>query len=64
MAGLLHELDIDTIAEMVEERVHLDVIRECHITYGQGYLFGKPSTDFDHFQSEWIAYEEADRAHL
>ncbi|MFO0998495.1 MAG: EAL domain-containing protein [Alphaproteobacteria bacterium] len=55
MAGLLHELDIDTIAEMVEDRSHLDVIRECHITYGQGYLFGKPSVAFDQHDTAWMA---------
>jgi EAL domain-containing protein (putative c-di-GMP-specific phosphodiesterase class I) len=62
MAGLLHELDIDTIAEMVEDRTHLEVIKECHITYGQGYLFGKPSTDFAHFGSEWLALGEGSHA--
>ncbi len=49
MTWLIHELDIDTIAEMVEDQDHLDAIRGCSILYGQGYLFGKPSTDIASF---------------
>lgn len=49
MAGLLRELGITTIAEMVEDEKHLEVIKECGFRFGQGYLFGRPSVDIDAF---------------
>jgi EAL domain-containing protein (putative c-di-GMP-specific phosphodiesterase class I) len=49
MTWLIHELEIDTIAEMVEDEAHLEAIRACRITYGQGYMFGRPSTDIRTF---------------
>ena len=52
MAGLLTELGISIIAEMVEDEKHLPMIRDCGILFGQGYLFGKPSTDFSDFWAD------------
>lgn len=49
MAGLLRELGITTIAEMVEDEKHLDVIKDCGFRFGQGYLFGRPSVDIGVF---------------
>jgi EAL domain-containing protein (putative c-di-GMP-specific phosphodiesterase class I) len=49
MTWLIHELDIDTIAEMVEDEDHLAAIKSCNILFGQGYLFGKPSTKIESF---------------
>ncbi len=49
MTWLIHELDIDTIAEMVEDQEHLDAIKSCNILFGQGYLFGRPSTSIESF---------------
>lgn len=49
MAGLLQELGIAAIAEMVEDDDHLAVIRDCGIGFAQGYVFGRPSTDIGSF---------------
>jgi EAL domain-containing protein (putative c-di-GMP-specific phosphodiesterase class I) len=49
MAGLLQELGIAAIAEMVEDDDHLTVIRDCGIGFAQGYVFGRPSTDIASF---------------
>lgn len=45
IAGLCRELDIDTVAEMVEEEQTVEFLTECRIPYAQGYLFGKPAPD-------------------
>lgn len=47
---LCTELDISTVAEMVEEKSIINTLLECGIRYGQGYLFGKPSTDIGTFE--------------
>ena len=52
MAGLLRELGITIIAEMVEDEKHLPMIQDSGITYGQGYLFGRPSLDIDSFGAD------------
>ena len=49
MTGLLRELGIATIAEMVEDDEHLAVVRDCGIGFAQGYFFGRPSTDIGAF---------------
>lgn len=49
IAGLCHELDIDTIAEMVEEEATVAFLTDCGIPYAQGYLYGKPSPDIFSF---------------
>ncbi|MEX2454534.1 MAG: EAL domain-containing protein, partial [Rhodospirillaceae bacterium] len=50
ISGLCNELDIDTIAEMVEEEETVALLRECAIPYAQGYLYGKPSPDISAFE--------------
>jgi EAL domain-containing protein (putative c-di-GMP-specific phosphodiesterase class I)/GGDEF domain-containing protein len=50
IAGLCRELDIDTIAEMVEEEATVEFLTECGIPYAQGYLYGKPSPDVFSFE--------------
>jgi EAL domain-containing protein (putative c-di-GMP-specific phosphodiesterase class I) len=49
MAGLCRDLEIEMIAEMVEDRRYLPLIDDCGIRYAQGYLFGRPETDIAHF---------------
>lgn len=49
IAGLCHELEIDTIAEMVEEEATVAFLTDCGIPYAQGYLYGKPSPDIFSF---------------
>lgn len=50
IAGLCRDLDIDTIAEMVEEEETVEFLMECGIPYAQGYLYGKPSPDVFSFE--------------
>lgn len=50
IAGLCRELDIDTIAEMVEEEATVAFLTDCGIPYAQGYLYGKPSPDIFSFE--------------
>lgn len=45
VAGLCHDLGIATIAECVEDEASAAMLRDCHIQFGQGYLFGKPAFD-------------------
>lgn len=49
MATLCKNLGIETIAEMVDDKVGLDFVRKCGIDYAQGYLFGKPDADVKSF---------------
>lgn len=49
IAGLCNELNIDTIAEMVEDQPTVRVVEHCGIRFAQGYLFGKPSKDIGAF---------------
>jgi len=49
ITGLCRELDIDTIAEMVEEEETVALLRDCGVTNAQGYLYGKPSPDIFSF---------------
>ncbi len=63
MAGLLAELNIATVAEMIEDSATMDVIRECGIGFGQGYLFGRPSPDIGNFEAPRpILFEKKPRA--
>ncbi|MFQ5783215.1 MAG: EAL domain-containing protein [Alphaproteobacteria bacterium] len=43
MANLCHELDIDTVGEMVENEDVAAFLQEAGVRYGQGYLFGEPT---------------------
>ena len=50
LVSLCHNLKVDTIAEMIDDRKGLSFVRSCGVDYVQGYLFGKPSpnvADFD-----------------
>lgn len=45
MANMCRELGVTTIGEMVEDEKNADMLWECGVRFGQGYLFGKPSVD-------------------
>jgi len=51
MAGLCHDLGIATVGEMVEDETTADILRDCGLRYGQGYLFGRPSTNIGAFEA-------------
>ena len=42
MVSLCRELQVRTVAEMVETRDQAEALREIGIDFGQGWLFGKP----------------------
>lgn len=42
MATLCHEIEVETIAEMVEDQDLADFLKQCGIELGQGWHFGKP----------------------
>ena len=52
ISGLCRELDIDTVAEMVEEEETVALLRDCGVSYAQGYLYGKPSPDIFSFEKK------------
>ncbi|MCW5730210.1 MAG: EAL domain-containing protein [Alphaproteobacteria bacterium] len=45
ISGLCRDLSIGTIAEMIEQNVQAERLLELGIDFGQGYLFGRPSTE-------------------
>lgn len=51
MASMCRDLGVTTVAEMIEEESVADLVRDCGIDYGQGYLFGRPSKLITSFQS-------------
>jgi len=51
MASMCRDLGVTTVAEMIEEESVADLVRECGIDYGQGYLYGRPSKLITSFQS-------------
>ncbi len=51
MASMCRDLDIKTVAEMIEDKETADLVRESGIDYGQGYLYGRPSKLITAFQS-------------
>ena len=51
VAGLCHDLGIATIAEMIEDEPCAQMLRECRVRYGQGYMYGKPAFDVAEFAS-------------
>ena len=42
MAALCHDLDVRTVAEMIETEGQARRLRELGIDFGQGWLFGRP----------------------
>ncbi len=49
ISGLSSDLGITTIAEMIEDEKTIKLLRTCGVSYGQGYLFGRPSFDISDF---------------
>ncbi len=45
LARFCSELEVHTIAEMVDTPQGLEFVRDCGVEYVQGYLFGKPNTN-------------------
>ena len=51
IAHLCNDLEIDCIAEMIEDEATIEYLLANGIRYGQGYLFGKPDTDISTFDA-------------
>jgi len=51
IAGLCNDLEISTIAEMIEQENTIKLLRSCGVRFGQGYLFGRPSLDITSFDA-------------
>ncbi len=51
MAGMCRDLEVTTVAEMIEDERMARLVRECGIQYGQGYLYGRPSKTITEFKS-------------
>lgn len=49
LVSLCRELNVATIAEMVEDRPALDFVRQCGVQFVQGHLFGQPTEDIGMF---------------
>lgn len=45
MVGLAKTLGVKTVAEFVENKEILEVLKECRIDYAQGYYIGKPNKE-------------------
>ena len=43
LVGLCRDLQVETIAEMIEDEDDFEFVRKCRVQYVQGYFFGKPS---------------------
>ena len=45
MVDLAETFNVETVAEMVEDRADVEVLTRLGVTYLQGYYFGKPSSE-------------------
>lgn len=52
LVALCRELDVATIAEMVEDEAMLRFVRQCGVHYVQGNLFGTPHRDVGVFRDQ------------
>lgn len=56
--GMCRDLNVETIAEMVEDEKTAAMLRATGVQYGQGYVFGKPSFEIDSFFAQKKPREE------
>ena len=49
LTELCTRLGVETIAEMIDSPASLRFVRDCRCDYVQGFLFGKPSCNFNDF---------------
>ena len=45
ITGMCREMQVPTIAEMLEDRSMLPFLRDCGVLLGQGYLYGRPQPE-------------------
>lgn len=56
--ALAHSLELDVVAEGVEQEIHMDVLKAQRCNFAQGFLFGKPMS-----AKEFSALFQDERAH-
>jgi len=47
LVNLCNDLEVETIAEMIDSKEMLNFVRDCGVHYVQGYLVGKPSAEIE-----------------
>jgi EAL domain-containing protein (putative c-di-GMP-specific phosphodiesterase class I) len=55
LATLARDLQVKTIAEMVEREEEANLLQQMQVDYAQGYLFGKPEPLFAEIQPKRAA---------
>jgi EAL domain-containing protein (putative c-di-GMP-specific phosphodiesterase class I)/PAS domain-containing protein len=50
LARLCRDIDVETIAEFIDDENTLNFVRECGVDYVQGFMFGEPSTKIEVFE--------------
>lgn len=51
LARLCQDIDVQTIAEYIDDVDTLNFVRECGVDYAQGFMFGEPSIDIEVFDN-------------
>lgn len=54
VAQLCRDLGVDTVAEMIEDEKTYQTMQSCGIHYGQGYYFGRPSSNIGDFDGLYV----------
>jgi len=63
--GLSHELDIQVVAEGVEEKIQVQMLKEKNCDYIQGYYFARPMPilEFESYLSKQLPLSNKDKSH-
>jgi len=62
MSNMCHDLNIHTVAEMVEDEAMAKHMQDCGIDFGQGWHFGKPHPDPLQYANNFAATSKVRRA--
>ncbi|WP_417822346.1 EAL domain-containing protein [Terasakiella sp.] len=61
MSNMCHDLNIHTVAEMVEDEAMAKHMQDCGIDFGQGWFFGKPDPDPIQYASKFAPTSKVHR---
>jgi len=61
MSNMCHDLNIHTVAEMIEDKAMADLMTKCGIDFGQGWYFGKADANPLQYQNR---FEHAHKARM
>ena len=59
ITGMCREMQVPTIAEMIEDRRLLPFLQDCGVLLGQGFLYGRPQPEPTYDQRAAVAAAEA-----